>query len=728
MKFTYYLFFMSLIGFAQQTQDTLTLDKVVLDEVTVSALRIDDEQPFSFSNISKEEMASRNLGQDLPILMNFLPNVVTTSNAGAGIGYTGIRVRGSDATRVNVTINGIPYNDAESQGVYWVNLPDFASSVESIQLQRGVGSSTNGSGAFGASVHVTTNKISPNAYAEIANSFGSFNTKKHTLKFSTGLLNDVFEISGRLSKVTSDGYVDRASSDLKSYFLQGTYQSGSTQIKALLFGGHERTYQSWFGVDPYTLSENRTYNSAGEQYDNSDVLTGFYDDQVDNYNQDHYQLHWNQIIDNHWSASVGLNYTYGRGYYEEFNDLWYDQNVSFSGVTSGLLLQLDGVDSTENVVRKWLDNDFYVANLTLKYEDNEHTLFFGGSFSDYQGDHFGELVWASNAVTSLPYHRFYENVGKKDDKNIFVKWNAHLHDQWSLFIDLQMRWVDYNALGQIAGPSEIAIDKAYDFFNPKAGLTFQINDSNSAYFSYARANREPNRVDFENGNPIPEKLNDFELGWRHTSKNFRLNTNFYYMHYQEQLVLTGALDNVGAPIRENIGKSYRAGIEVAAVYKVSNQINWSANVAFSENKNKDMVFQRDGQLKQLGDTNISFSPSVIGSSQLSWSFSPAIEINLLSKYVGEQYMGNIDANLSKLERYQTHDLNITYHFKKTRFFESLDLSLLINNIFNQKYISDGYFYTYDDDFTTPGVISTIERVRYYPQAGTHLLLGLKVKI
>lgn len=315
---------------AQTTVVQDSIPEIQLEEVKLAGLRVDEDQPFSFSNVDKEELASRNLGQDLPIMLNYLPGVVTTSDAGAGIGYTGIRVRGSDATRVNVTINGIPYNDSESQGVYWVNMPDFTSSVSSLQIQRGVGTSTNGSGAFGASINLLTDEVSQNAYAEIANTGGSFNTLKHNLKFSTGLLNDHFEISGRLSRITSDGYVERASSDLKSYFLQAAFQDENTLIKALAFGGHEITYQSWFGLDANTLNTKRRYNPAGEIYDDNGNLEGHYDNQVDNYRQDHYQLHWNQKIDAYTSMSVGLNYTYGRGYYEEYKDLWFEQNVNFS--------------------------------------------------------------------------------------------------------------------------------------------------------------------------------------------------------------------------------------------------------------------------------------------------------------------------------------------------------------------------------------------------------------
>ena len=371
---------------SQQAQDTLqtTID---LKEVTVAALQATSDTPIAFTNLTKEELEERNLGVDMPILMNFLPGVVTTSDAGAGVGYTGIRVRGSDATRINVTINGIPYNDAESHGTFWVNLPDFSSSVDFAQLQRGVGTSTNGAGAFGASINLTTDSNSEKSYAVLANSMGSFNTQKHTVKFSTGQIRDRFELVGRLSKIDSDGFIDRASSGLKSYFLQAVFQERKTKVKALAFGGFERTYQSWFGIDGATLETNRTYNPAGINYDDAGNVEGYYKDQVDNYNQDHYQIHWEQGINAYWSFALGLNYTYGRGYYQELNDLWHDQNVSLSGKTSAAYLMLpdESATETENVTKKWLDNDFYVANLMTRFQKRKQTLHLGLSFSSYVG-------------------------------------------------------------------------------------------------------------------------------------------------------------------------------------------------------------------------------------------------------------------------------------------------------------------------------------------------------
>ena len=712
---------------AQQAQDSLQTE-IQLKGVTVAALSVTDQTPMTFSDVSKEDLASRNLGADLPILLNFLPGVVTTSDAGAGVGYTGIRVRGSDATRVNVTINGIPYNDSESQGTFWVDLPDFSSSVESLQLQRGVGTSTNGSGAFGASLNITTDAVSKDAYAQLAHSFGSFATQKHTLKFSTGLLDNRFELSGRLSKIDSDGYIDRASSDLKSYFLQAVYQEGETQLKALAFGGHERTYQSWFGIDPDTLRRNRTFNPAGENYDDEGNLLGFYENQVDNYDQDHYQLHWNQQLNTYWSMGLGLNYTYGRGYYQELNDLWFDQNVGFSGKTEPSYLNLPDLNAqaTENITQKWLDNDFYVASLNTRYQKGSNTLDLGAYHSKYVGDHFGVLVWAVQTGGAMPGHRFYENQGVKKDTNIFGKLTHAVGDNLVVFTDLQYRWVDYVASGLQAGPEPISIDRNYGFFNPKFGFTFNLNKEDRAYFSIARAHREPNRTDFENGNPVPESLTDYELGWRHNSAYLKFGVNVYYMDYKDQLVLTGAVDEVGASIRENSGSSYRLGLELDADWQLRPQFRWKANLTLSENKNRDFVFERDGQLQDLGNTNLSYSPNVVGASQ--WIFSPsdAFSISLFSKYVGEQHMGNIDADLSKLPAYFTQDLSITYDFAPS-WCQSLTLQLLLNNVLDESYVSNGYFYTYDDTWSNPSAVQTIEGVGYYPQAGFHFLTGVTVR-
>ena len=719
---------------AQTTVVQDSIPEIQLEEVKLAGLRVDEDQPFSFSNVDKEELASRNLGQDLPIMLNYLPGVVTTSDAGAGIGYTGIRVRGSDATRVNVTINGIPYNDSESQGVYWVNMPDFTSSVSSLQIQRGVGTSTNGSGAFGASINLLTDEVSQNAYGSIANTGGSFNTLKHTLKFSTGLLNDHFEISGRLSKITSDGYVERARSDLKSYFLQAAFQDENTLIKALAFGGHEITYQSWFGLDANTLKTKRRYNPAGEIYDDNGNLEGHYDNQVDNYRQDHYQLHWNQKIDAYTSMSVGLNYTYGRGYYEEYKDLWFEQNVNFSSDNNFSYLGLQPIntggttiDTTESIIQKWLDNDYYVATFSLNKQKGNTEWNLGAHYSSYVGDHFGELIFANYASDVQPGHRFYENQGDKKEGNIFAKVNHRFNDRISGYLDLQYRSISYSANGNLKGPEPISIDENYGFFNPKAGMVYTHNPKNKFYVSFARANREPSRSDFENGNPQPEELNDYELGWRFNTEKTNLLVNIYLMDYTNQLALTGALDDVGSPIRENVGKSSRLGIEIEGTFSLANRWTWQPNLTLSRNRNQNFYFQRDGVLTNLGDTHLSFSPAMVAGNNIAFQPSSQWKIALLTKHVGEQFMGNIDSETSRLEAYTVSDLNVNYLILPKSLIKEINVSLLLNNFLGAKYVSNGYFYTFDDDYSVPGVVSTVAGAGYYPQARFNFLAGLSLR-
>ncbi|OOG63851.1 TonB-dependent receptor [Flavobacterium sp. A45] len=704
----------SFLSFSQ-VKDTTKVNQ--LDEVLVSAIRVTVKTPVTFSNLDKKDIQTRNLGQDIPILMNYLPSVVTTSDAGNGVGYTGIRVRGSDATRVNVTINGIPYNDAESQGTFWVNMPDFASSVQSLQLQRGVGTSTNGAAAFGASLNMLTDSYADKVSGEISSSYGSFNTFKNTVKFSTGLMNDHFEIAGRLSVLKSDGYVDRASSDLKSYFLQGTYVGKTTLIKALAFGGTEKTYQSWFGVDAATLESDRTFNAAGMFTDEFGNIR-FYDNQTDNYQQDHYQLHWNERISENWSTNLAFHYTKGKGYYEE-----YKEDQDFGDYSLAPITAAPTVNTTDLVRQKWLDNDFYGTTFSANYKKDNWDVILGGGWNKYEGDHFGKVIWARYASTSELGDHYYDDFSTKTDGNIFAKANYQVADKWSLFGDLQLRNVTYKANSTETG----LVDDNFNFFNPKAGVTYELNEINSLYFSYARANREPNRTDYENGSPKPEKLNDYELGWRYLSDKIKLNANAYYMGYKDQLVLTGELNDVGAPIRANSGDSYRLGLELDATFQLSDKWVLQPNVTLSQNKNKDFYFARDGVLQNLGNTNIAYSPDVVAGNRLGFTPVKDFQISLYSKFVGEQYMANIDSEGSKLDSYFVNDLNVSYEFRPKSIFKSILVSALVNNIFDLKYVSNGYFYTYDDDYSNPPAITTIEGAGYYPQAGINFLIGLSLK-
>jgi len=687
----------------------------LLDEVFLSAVRVSAASPITYSNLSNEEIEDRNLGQDIPSLMQYMPGVVTTSDAGAGIGYSSIRVRGTEARGINVTINGIPYNDAESQGTFWVNLGDFASSVEDLQLQRGVGTSTNGAGAFGASLNILTDRYNYEPSAEIANSFGSYNTRKHTVKFSTGIFDDHWEFNGRASVIKSDGYIDRASTDLKSYFFQGSYIGETTLVKALTFGGSEVTYQAWDGIDADQLKEDRRFNPAGAYEDDQGNLR-FYDNHIDDYKQDHFQLLWNERYGNGWSSNIALHYTYGRGFYESYRAEEDLEAYNLEPFTA------NGEEITQSdlVTKKWLVNDFYGTTFNVQYENENLEVIAGGAWNNYEGDHFGEVIFTRFAP-SLPLHRYYENDAEKSDFNLFGKVTYALRDNLALYGDLQLRKINYEVNGFEEENTPFIVDDSHTFFNPKAGFTYEFSEASRLYFSFARAHREPNRSDYEAGNPEPEELNDYELGWRFATSNFQLNSNLYYMDYRNQLVLTGELNDVGAPIRRNSGNSYRLGLELDAVVRLHPKFSWRPNVAISRNKNDEWFAPWDGELRSFGKTDISFSPEIIAGNILEYRPVEGLEIKFLSKFVGEQYMSNLENEASLLESYFVNDLNLQYTWKNAPLFEEVVFTGLINNIFSEEYVSNGYYYTYDWD----GV--TYDGAGYYPQATRNFLAGLTLR-
>jgi len=680
----------------------------VLDEVLVAAVRVKANAPVTHSNLSKKEIAKRNLGQDIPILLNYLPSVVSSSDAGAGIGYTYINVRGSNSERVNVTINGIPYNDAESQGTFWVNMGDFASSTQSLQLQRGVGTSTNGTAAFGASLNILTDAISEKSFAEISNSVGSYNTKKHTVKFSTGKINDHIEISGRLSKIYSDGYIDRAYTDLKSYFLQASYVDDNTLIKAITFGGKEKTYQAWYGIDATQLAEDRRQNPYT------------YDNEVDDYQQDHYQFHWNEKLNENWSTNIGLNYTKGQGFFEQFKA---DRDASDY---KNLI-----VDGSDVIVRRWLDNKFYVANFNATYKKEDLEIISGFSYSKYSNQHFGEVIWSDDfAATTTIRDRYYESNSTKNDFSAFSKATFKLTNKLTAYADLQVRNVTFTTKGLTSDRDDIDVDETYTFFNPKFGATYTLNNNQHLYFSFGVANKEPNRNDFENGISTHENLHDYELGWRLKNETVTLNTNVYYMQYKNQLVLTGAIDNVGAPVRATSGKSYRLGLEIDADIKLSEKFHVRPNIAFSDNKNTDFVSSVHGNLTDLGKTNISFSPAIIAGNAFVFSPSENLQFSFLSKYVGKQYMSNLNSAVSNtdvLDSYFTSDLNFSYELEVNNVFSSIVFTGLVNNIFNTEYVDRGYYYTYDDTWSSQTETTTLDGAGYYPQATRNFLVGVTLK-
>jgi iron complex outermembrane receptor protein len=706
-KLSLFSILFSLCSFSQeQPKDSVKS----IEEVLISGVRAKDKNPITFTNVSKTQIAPRNLGQDIPILLNYLPSVVTTTDAGAGIGYTYMRVRGSDGSRINVTLNGVPFNDSESQGTFFVNLPDFASSLESIQLQRGVGTSTSGAGAFGASLNLQTKAAQQNSYAEIANSIGSFGTRKHTLAFGTGLHNN-FEMNARISKIKSDGFINRASSDLFGYYFDANYITKNTIIKAIAFGGKEKTYQAWNGLeDEEKLKNDRTYNSAG-QYTDEFGNTQFYDDETDNYWQNHFQLHWNEKLTSKWQSNLALHYTLGKGYFEQ-----YREDELFSDY---VLPDFNGNTSTDLVRKRWLDNVFFGTTFSLNYKTEKTDVIIGGAANKYQGKHFGEVVWTQYYVPNS--NKYYDNFGNKNDVNFYSKASQQL-GKFNVFADLQYRMVFYQANSIKFND----VNDTFRFFNPKAGITYTLNQASSIYGYFGIANKEPRRDDYESGSIKPERLQDYELGYKFKNKKTSLNINAFYMRYKNQLVATGALNDVGSPVFENSGKSYRAGIEIEGAIKIIPKVMLQPNLTLSTNKNEDFYFERDGVLTNLGNTNIAYSPNMVIGNALTYSPINTLQISLLTKYVGKQYMGNIDAEKSILPDYSTSDLNINYEWKINKGIKSIVFSGLINNIFDRTYESNGYFYTYNDNWSGPG-ISTIEGVGFYPQAGINFLAGINLK-
>ena len=716
-KYLQIVLFVSTPILAQDVNNSKNLDSLtnilILEEVTVSAIKAKKDTPVSFVNLSKENIEKTNLAQDIPILLKNTPSVVTHSDAGAGIGYSSIRIRGSDQTRVNVTINGIPYNDSESMQVYWVDLPDFASSIENIQIQRGVGTSTNGPGAFGGSINIQTNSASESPYFEINNTLGSFGTVKNSVGFSTGFINK-FELSGRVSRIKSDGYIDRSGSNLRSYFLQGVYRDENTLIKVLNFAGHEITDQAWYGVDSTTLETNRKYNMAGEYYDEFGN-TLYYEDQVDNYKQNHFQIHWNQIYQNGWNSNFGIHFTNGKGFFENYNL---------------------GYGESDYIDRRWLDNDFYGVLFSLNNQSEDFNVNIGGSLNKYNGLHFGEYLWYDQVNSNVNQYdfkeKFYDDFGDKGEFNIYAKIDYYITDKLTLYGDLQYRNIKYEAgisanstlTGFIVDGFE-SLNKSFNFFNPKFGLFYNLNENNDLFFSFARAHREPTRTDYANGNPKEEKLDDFELGWKLNSNNLALSLNAFYMIYEDQLVLTGQRDINGYEIRRNIGESYRVGIELDSSIKINNKLNIETNFSFSENKNKDFYSTFDGNLKNYGNTDLAYSPNLIANNIINFNPNKKVLISLRSKYVGEQFFAQTNSPISKLESFFINDLNFIHDIDLPNISDDIKLKVLVNNLFDHKYSAYGGYYTYD--VPEGNGLKTYEGTYYYPQSGINLLIGLDIK-
>jgi iron complex outermembrane receptor protein len=707
---------------SQSNSIALKKSNYLQDEVVVRATRADENSAMAYSNMSAEELGKSNLGQDMPMLLNFTPSVVTTSDAGAGIGYTGIRIRGSDATRVNVTVNGIPINDSESQGTFWVNMPDFASSVNSVQIQRGVGTSTNGAGAFGGSVNMQTNTFESKAYGEVHASGGSFGTLKTTIKGGSGLLGGKFTLDGRLSRIVSDGFIDRASSNLLSAYFSAGYFGKKSFARFNYFTGNEKTYQSWYGtpesritgsvadmqafIDRNYLSPQDADNllKSGRTYN---YYT--YDNQTDNYAQDHFQLITNHRLTEVWNLDLNAHYTYGRGYYEEFKP-------AADLITYGFANSLRSVDV---IRRKWLDNDFYGSTFALNYTGSQKIKFtFGGAWNRYVGRHFGVLQ------DPYPGREWYRSRSQKTDLNLYAKGNINLSSAWNAYVDVQYRTVGYRMFGTADKFLNLNSDNSYSFFNPKFGLTHQLSEKSKVYGSVSAGSKEPSRQDFVDnaaGNPRPEYLQDYELGYERSGRRYGLQINGYFMNYQDQLVLTGAVNSTGDAIRTNVESSYRLGVETMLNIQISKRLVWSGNVTLSQNRirqfKEEIIDYDTYDIAFINHENsdIAYSPSVIYGSTLTYT-KGAFEASLLRKYVGKQYLDNTSDDARSLAAYNTHDIRLKYTLKKGPVF-----TLLLNNVMNEQYSSNGYTYSY-----RYGGATTTENF-YYPQAGFNFLLGASIR-
>jgi iron complex outermembrane receptor protein len=691
---------------------SLEASSLMTEEVVVYATRANDKTPTTFTQVSKEVIQKQNFGQDVPMILNWTPSMVTTSDAGAGIGYTGLRIRGSDASRINVTVNGIAFNDSESQGVFWVNTPDLASSVQNIQVQRGVGTSTNGSGAFGATVSVQTDVLTVDPYAEAMISAGSFNSQRYTFKGGTGLIKDKWSFDARVSKITSDGFLRRATSDLNSYYLSGGYYGKKTIVKAIMFGGHEETYQAWNGVDKATMDKDRRFNYSGAIYDDEGNISRFYDREVDDYRQDHYQLHISQQLSEYWNGNISFHYTDGRGYFEQYLQDEPFAELGLRDVTIGNTT----FESSDVIVRRWLDNDYYGSTFSVNYAKDKTNFTFGGAFSKYDNArHFGQIIWAEIASNSPVRHEYYNGESEKTDFNVYAKWNYSLTEKLTSFVDLQYRSVNYETAGIDNDQSSYAVQDQFHFFNPKAGLSYSLSSSSVLYTSYAIANREPNRTDYLDGREKPknERLGNLELGWRKTTSKFGLEANYYLMNYTDQLVLTGEQNDVGSSIRANVGKSFRTGLELSGSIILSETINWNANVTWSVNKNKDFTVFDENDNTSNRNTTIILSPSWIAGSQLAWKAFSNFQASLLSKYVGKQYLDNNQNEDVTLGAYFINDLRFSYQFHP-KSVNAIEIGFLVNNIFDDDYASNGYGYG-----GTP---------YFYPQAGINFLAMLSVKL
>jgi iron complex outermembrane receptor protein len=716
----------SFIGYEAQVQEislkaaavlniTLLAKSFVTEEVFVNATRAGEYAPLAYSTVNKETISKNNLAQDIPYLLSYTPSMVVSSDAGTGVGYTNINIRGTDIKRINVTIDGIPVNDAESHGVWWVDLPDLASSADNIQIQRGVGTSTNGAGAFGATINFQTSDLKREPYGETNSSYGSFNTSKNTISFGTGLIHNMFAVDARLSKIWSDGYIDRAFSDLKSFYISGTMYRETSILKLMIFSGVEHTYQAWYGVPKDSLRTNRTYNPYS------------YENETDNYWQDNYQLHYSKKINSSLTANVALHYTKGKGYYENLET---DKEFSSFNLPDAIY-NTDTITSSDFITQKWLDNDFYGITYSVNYKKNKISTIIGGGWNQYSGNHFGDIIWAKIVTFNIEKYRWYKGTGNKNDLNTFIKVNYMLLNRINLYADLQLRNIDYSIRGFDDKLKNVTQTHIYNFFNPKAGLLYDINEKQKIYASFGISHREPDRGNFTDADPgktpLPEKLIDYEAGYEFRVPKFMIKGNLFFMNYKYQLILTGEINNVGAPVLTNVSKSYRSGIELESGIQVFKNLNWYGNLTLSRNiipvfddytDNWDTWIQEKATLK---NKTISFSPSLIACSVIEYDPIKNFQLSFNTKYVGKQYVDNTQNTERILNEYLVQNLSFSYTIKN-KIFKGLIFQFVVNNIFNKKYETNAWVYKYFEG----GLQHVLDG--YFPQAGTNLLFRVDIKI
>jgi len=700
---------------------SLSATAIMQDEVVIRGIRTFEQEPPSFSNISKKEISSENMGQDLPYIMALSPSTVISSDAGNGVGYTYMRIRGTDMTGINITLNGIPLNDPESHGVWWVNMPDLASSIDNLQIQRGVGTSTNGAAAFGASINIQTKQYNADPYAEINSSLGSYKTFKNTLRFGTGLIKGRWSVDGRISLISSDGYIDRAASNLKSFNLSGAYFGEKSIYRFNIFSGKEKTYQAWAGVPKDSLRTNRTYNPYT------------YENETDNYQQDHYQFFYAREISQFWKINAALFYVRGRGYYEQYKE---DRSFSSYGLPD-IIIGGDTIGNTDLVQQKWLNNHYYGLTWSVNYKKNKLDVVVGGGWNQYDGDHYGKIIWAEYAMNMDKDHEWYRNNGLKTDLNFYARANCQLLTKLNIYGDLQYRIINYRIDGIHDDLRDISQEHDFNFFNPKLGLVYDINDKHRTFFSFGVANREPNRSVYRDAsageNPTFETLYDYELGYKYTSQKIAFSGNIYYMGYNNQLVLTGKINNVGAPIMTNVKDSYRAGIELQAGFRILKRLKWDLNASFSRNKIKDFTAYVDNwnywddpanepyQYEEyLGETNISFSPNITAGSILDYEAIDDLHISLVSNYVGKQYIDNTSSDDRKLKPYFLNDIRLMYTIR-TNLIKEINLHCQLNNIFSVEYESNAWVYRYIYE-GQEGVMDG-----YFPQAPVNFFMGIGLR-